>query len=163
MPKSSRPITIKDIAREAKVSIATVSYALRGNSRIRSATRERVEAVAKRLGYIRNPAFAALGAMSHRHASSVDGLPLGFVYELDQYGAGLRVAETVDGMIEGCSRLGYRLEEFVLNDFSTSEHFLKMVVNRGLSGLVIGGVNDPSFFKSTHLERIALVSFSQMD
>ena len=48
------PITIEDVAREANVSISTVSYAISGNRPISDSTRERVLAVAKKLGYHAN-------------------------------------------------------------------------------------------------------------
>ena len=50
---SKRP-TIRDVAREAGVAIVTVSDALNGKGRVDPATRERIAAVAKRLGYQAN-------------------------------------------------------------------------------------------------------------
>jgi DNA-binding LacI/PurR family transcriptional regulator len=47
-------VSIHDIAREADVSITTVSHALNGKGRIPRATRERVRGVADRLGYRAN-------------------------------------------------------------------------------------------------------------
>src|SRR3569623_3570505 len=44
--------TIRDVARAAKVSIATVSRALNGRSDVRAAVREHVKAVADALGYV---------------------------------------------------------------------------------------------------------------
>lgn len=44
--------TIKDVAREAGVSISTVSYAINGNDRISDETRQHVLAVAKQLNYV---------------------------------------------------------------------------------------------------------------
>lgn len=44
--------TIRDVARAAKVSIATVSRALNGHSNVRSNVREHVQAVATALGYV---------------------------------------------------------------------------------------------------------------
>ncbi len=46
--------TIKDVAREAGVSISTVSYAINGNDRISDETRQHVLAVAKQLNYVAN-------------------------------------------------------------------------------------------------------------
>ncbi|WP_375663980.1 LacI family DNA-binding transcriptional regulator, partial [Bartonella sp. CL63NXGY] len=43
--------TIKDIAKEAGVSVSTASRALNDNSRISVATRQRVHQIAQRLGY----------------------------------------------------------------------------------------------------------------
>ncbi|HBY58482.1 MAG TPA: LacI family transcriptional regulator, partial [Solibacterales bacterium] len=44
-------VTIKDVARKAKVSIATVSHVLSGSGRIGEKTRERVKRAAAALDY----------------------------------------------------------------------------------------------------------------
>ncbi|UNB51557.1 LacI family DNA-binding transcriptional regulator [Mycolicibacterium sp. YH-1] len=46
---------IKDVAREADVSMTTVSHVLNGRGRVADKTRKRVLEVAERLGYIANP------------------------------------------------------------------------------------------------------------
>lgn len=48
-------ITIEDVAREAQVSVATVSRVLNGNSRVSETTAKRVSEVIDRLGYVPNP------------------------------------------------------------------------------------------------------------
>lgn len=55
-------VTIRDVARAAGVSVTTVSDALSGNGRLPAATRQRVAAVAARLGYRANPAARSLRA-----------------------------------------------------------------------------------------------------
>lgn len=52
--------SIKDVARECGVSVATVSKALNGHSDISHATKERVKEAAERLGYMPNSAARAL-------------------------------------------------------------------------------------------------------
>ncbi len=53
---NQRPrVTIRDVAREAGVSVTTVSDALSGGGRLSEATRVKVSVVADRLGYIPNP------------------------------------------------------------------------------------------------------------
>mgnify|MGYP003601225209 CR=1 FL=1 len=47
-------VTIKDIARAAKVSVSTASRALNNNARISVATRQRVQKIAKDMGYVPN-------------------------------------------------------------------------------------------------------------
>ena len=53
-------ISIKDIAKECKVSVATVSKALNDQSDISESTKEKVRRVAKKLGYTTNVAARAL-------------------------------------------------------------------------------------------------------
>lgn len=57
-------VTIYDVAREAKVSMATVSRVVNGNNNVRKETRARVEAVIKRLHY--QPNAVAQGLASKR-------------------------------------------------------------------------------------------------
>jgi len=51
-PGDQAEVTIHDVAREAKVSIATVSRVLNGNRTVRDVTRERVQEVIRRLRYV---------------------------------------------------------------------------------------------------------------
>src|SRR5438046_9071020 len=53
-------ISIKDVAREASVSVTTVSHALNDKGRLNPDTRQRVRDVAERLGYRPNPAARSL-------------------------------------------------------------------------------------------------------
>ena len=57
-------VTIYDVAREAKVSMATVSRVVNGNSNVRKETRDRVLEVIKRLHY--QPNAVAQGLASKR-------------------------------------------------------------------------------------------------
>ena len=54
------PVTIHDVARRAQVSASTVSRALSASDLVRRATRDRVLAAAKELGYQPNPAARSL-------------------------------------------------------------------------------------------------------
>lgn len=53
-------VTIKDIARELKLSVSTVSRALRGGTEIKKETREMVQALATKLNYSPNPIALSL-------------------------------------------------------------------------------------------------------
>ncbi len=59
MPRRRAP-SIEDVAREAEVSVATVSRALRGLPNVATATRKRIERIAKDLDYQANPSAARL-------------------------------------------------------------------------------------------------------
>jgi len=53
-------VTIKDVAREAKVSVATVSRALNGSASVTAQTRRRILGVAARLRYVPHGAARSL-------------------------------------------------------------------------------------------------------
>lgn len=57
---SSQNITIEDVARGARVSVATVSRALRDQPQVNERTRKRVLTVARRMGYVPNRAARSL-------------------------------------------------------------------------------------------------------
>lgn len=61
----SRPGTLRDVAREAGVSVMTVSNVLRGKSGAAAATRERVIAWAERLNYRPHASAARLRTAAH--------------------------------------------------------------------------------------------------
>ena len=69
---TERP-TIRDVAREAGVSIATVSRALNDRTDVREQTREKVRAAATSLGYAADPAARALVSQQTRLVGVVVG------------------------------------------------------------------------------------------
>lgn len=62
MKMHKQEVTIYDVAREAKVSMATVSRVVNGNNNVRKETRERVEAVIKKLHYQPNAVAQGLAS-----------------------------------------------------------------------------------------------------
>ncbi|MEO5996562.1 MAG: LacI family DNA-binding transcriptional regulator [Chitinophagaceae bacterium] len=61
--KRARPVTIKDIARELNISVATVSRAIRNSYDVSEETRNRVLEMSKDLNY--RPNFNATGLVNH--------------------------------------------------------------------------------------------------
>lgn len=57
---AQRPVTIKDIAAKLNISVSTVSRALKDNPEISTVTRQKVQELAKTLGYKPNPIAVAL-------------------------------------------------------------------------------------------------------
>lgn len=57
-------VTIKDVAREAKVSVATVSRALNGSTNVTPRTRARIERAAAKMRYV--PLGAARSLVTRR-------------------------------------------------------------------------------------------------
>lgn len=155
---SDRPVTIKDVAREAGVTAAAVSMALRGNRRISDAMRGKISSLAASMGYRRNPAFATLGAMSHRHAASRKGLPIAFVHQLERNGDNRRNSLLMSGISRASERLGYRLEEHLVANFEHMQKLGKSLLARNVSGIILGNISDPSVLEALPLARTAIVA-----
>jgi len=97
---TSRRPTSRDVAAAAGVSRATVSYVINGadqKHRIAPATRDRVLAVAQRLGYEPNAVALALRA----------GRTEIVLVEFPNWPLGPPVAEAIDTMVESLEQLGY--------------------------------------------------------
>jgi DNA-binding LacI/PurR family transcriptional regulator len=94
----SGPATIDDVAREAGVSTATVSRALRNHPYVAEATRDRVLAAVDRLRYVANPNAARLASGTTRTIGLLAPL-------LTSWYTG----ELVAGVEEVCSEHGYDL------------------------------------------------------
>src|SRR6266542_2725551 len=81
MPASNKTVvTIKDIAAAAKLSLAAVSYALRNDPKIPEETRQRVQEIARRIGYRPNPRVASLMAHIRRAQARPAGERIAFVW-----------------------------------------------------------------------------------
>jgi LacI family transcriptional regulator len=53
-------VTLSDIARALGLSVASVSMALRGRANISKSTQDKVQALAKKMGYVPDPLLSAL-------------------------------------------------------------------------------------------------------
>lgn len=116
-------VTIKDIAREAGVSISTVSNALNGVNVLKPETREHILEVADRLHYIPNLNGRNLKSKS----TKVIGL---FVTSLK----GPYFATLADIMVSECQKYGYELNIFVTWDTRSS---LSSILGKSIDGCVI--------------------------
>ena len=81
-----RRISIRDVAREAGVSVTTVSHALNDKGRLHPETRARVRDVAQRLGYRPNPAARSLVSGRTGLVAVVASLPSGVNAEVGDFG-----------------------------------------------------------------------------
>ena len=128
-----RQPTIIDLARAAGVSKSTVSAALLDDHRVSAETRQKVQQVAQKMGYIRN-AFAAnlatRGQMKPVHSldvAIVSHIPLRSFYEGYQFGAFKRRLD----------ELGYRCHHFdLLHDQISCEKLKATLYNRGFCGIL---------------------------
>lgn len=142
-PVSQRRITVRDIAEEVGLHFTTVAEALRGSSRIKEATRERVEEAAIRLGYRPDPILSALSAYRSSHMRSsfqgvlvwINGFPNKdlFTREHSFY------ADCYRGAKERATTLGYKLELFWIGEKGmTGKRASKILKARNILGIIVG-------------------------
>lgn len=116
-------VTIKDIAREAGVSISTVSNALNGVNVLKPETREHILEVADRLHYIPN----LNGKNLKSKATKVIGL---FVTSLK----GPYFATLADIMVWECMKHGYELNIFVTWEGKSA---ITSILGKSIDGCVV--------------------------
>jgi LacI family transcriptional regulator len=134
-------VTMTDIARKAGVHVTTVSLALRNHPSLPAATRERLQRLAKEMGYQPDPALSALVAYRHgaRRKQATETLaylthwdtPLGW----QDHPAHL---EFFTGAQAKSATLGYKLEHFWLGEPGlTPQRMGDILHSRGITGLVL--------------------------
>ncbi len=121
-----KKITIKDIARMAKVSHTTVSRALNDKSRIKNETKEKILTIAKELDY--RPDFIARSLVMKRTRT------LGLVITTI---ANPFYTELAQGIEATARRLGYSI---ILcsthSDLSTEKQYIDMLRSKGVDGII---------------------------
>ena len=114
---SAKRITLRDVALEAEVHFTTVSLALRNSPQLPTATRERIRAVAQRMGYRPDPHLSALSA--YRQSRRPPGFQASLAWitshsTRDGWRAANQFREYHAGARERAEQLGYKLEELWL-------------------------------------------------
>ena len=147
------PVTIKTIAAAVGVSNPTVSRALRNDPRISTATRERVQAIAQKLGYRPDPAMSALVAYRQRvqPRGNYGKLAILNAWGLPEEQLLFYFKQQLAGMRERAGQLGYQTELFsVPEDIPGQKRLSRMLAARGIRGIVVGPV--PLHRRELHLD-----------
>ncbi|MBQ7359253.1 MAG: LacI family DNA-binding transcriptional regulator [Lachnospiraceae bacterium] len=124
-------VSIKDVAKEAGVSITTVSHSLSGRGVIKQETRDRVIEIAKRMNYIPDWNGRNLKAVATRTIGLFTKSIRGYYGQL------------ADAMSEECKVHGYELDIFVTDD---EQMMLSSLISHRVDGAVIlhSGLTDQS-------------------
>jgi DNA-binding LacI/PurR family transcriptional regulator len=140
MPQANLP-TMDDVAAHAGYARATVSMALRQDPRIRAATRQRIVAAARQLGYKPNPLVAALMTTRRMQRVTAQHTELAFITThsdsdpLRQYQAYLSF---YSGAKRRATELGYSLKEFPLRtEGQSAARCLQILRARNIHGLLM--------------------------
>jgi LacI family transcriptional regulator len=160
-PKSR--ITLRDIARRLKVSHTTVSRALRNDPQISGPLREKIHETVRKMGYVPDPMLAALTHYRWNKTPKPISDELAWInhwpdpkrlrsfHEFDLYWTGAH---------EEAERCGFRLEEFVINHALTSARLEKILLARGIRGILIPPHgNFPPEWNDFHWNNFCVVRF----
>ncbi len=131
-----------DVARLAGCDPSTVSLALRNDSRISIATREKVERAAKKLGYRVHPMVAAWVARRRARHPSPQAVPLAYLICHPAgvtWGEDPHFASILEGARARVQEVGYRLYSYRLTDYENKIPALNRVwFTRAVQGVIIG-------------------------
>ena len=134
-------VTLKDIAKRLGVSHATVSLALNNSPKVADATRERVKAMAKEMGYRASPYVSALMA-SRRTGKDISQAPVIALITPNQSATHWKQRHHLRRFIDSCTAtaqsLGIRAELFWIGGADMSARRLNDILyNRGIRGAVL--------------------------
>ena len=136
-------MSIRQIARLSSLSACTVSLALNNNPKIPVATRQRVQRIARRIGYRPNAKVTELMAHIRLTRAKQIRACLGVIslYDSPRPWQNVPHLERIyTGMEQRAGALGYRLEPFWLREPGMSiQRFRKILDTRGIQGLLCFG------------------------
>jgi LacI family transcriptional regulator len=150
---SPAPPTIKDVATAAGVSVSTVSLAFSAPDRVAPATRERILAMAERLGYRPNLSASILRSRSPGPNSVTRKISLAFIHAQNARSAPLYEADVRDR----ASELGYGLEPVALTTLASKVQLRRELYSRGVAGVVLGPILDPREVEGLDLSPFSVV------
>ncbi len=132
------------IAREAGVGKATVSLALRNDPRLRLETRERIQEVARTMGYQANAVVSSLMAQLRGSKNPKFQATVGLInasVSRDSLRTNATFKSWSKGIRERSAELGYVLDEFWLHEPGVRpERLAQILRTRNIRGVIIAGV-----------------------
>ncbi len=140
MGKTVSKVSLGDIAKLAGTSKSTVSYVLRNQPGPSPATRERVLAVAKKLGYFPDARVVSWMAQI-RDANSKNLLPIAWVdtnWEKDSWEKHKFLSPYLEGATARAQQLGYRIEKIWAGQPGmTMRRVSQIIYQRGIEGVIV--------------------------
>lgn len=154
MSKSGKQVGLKDLAEELGLTISTVSRALNNNPRISDATRERVQALARKRNYRQNMAAASLRTGKSK--------TLGVIIPLVNRTFFASVISSIENVV---NQSGYRVIICQTNESGQKEKeavdaLLKATVD-GVAVSLSAGTHDFSHFEAIRQAGISLILFDR--
>ncbi len=138
--KISSKVSLGDIAKAAGISRPAVCYALQNRPGVSKATRERVQRIANKLGYVPD-ARIAFWMRSLREVKSKELLPIAWLNttrDKDAWHKHKFHTPYMEGARERALELGYRIDEIWTHQPSMTMRRLSQILDqRGIEGVII--------------------------
>jgi LacI family transcriptional regulator len=129
---------MQTLADLAKVSLMTVSRSLKNHPSISKATRLRIQALAKKVGYRPNPMVSALMAQLRSKHPNQSASTLAYMTAFQTN------CDLYRGARQRCDELGYALEQFCFAEPGLTDKRVDRILRaRGISGLIFGTLPEP--------------------
>ncbi len=148
----AKPITMQDIAKRAGVTKTTVSLALRGDARISAKTRERIEELARDMGYRPNPLVSSLMTQVQAGRGVSKGTQLALLGPPGNEAWAMASPysyprQIYDGLRERASELGYGVDIIEADPAHKSfDACVRVMRNRGLRGVILPPFQAPAHY-----------------
>lgn len=156
----TKRITMKDIAKEANVSVATVSYVInkRPDQKIPSETVVRIETAIKKLGYV--PNLAARSLVDNKSKL------IGVVIPQTEPGKQFMFHNTFYGELLSSIEYNCRIEGYhvLISGTDVNESYLEIAKKRSLDGIIIVGMHKQSYYNDLldcHIPIVLIDSYSK--
>jgi Transcriptional regulators len=151
-------VTIRDIAARAGLHYSSVSLALRGDTRIPEATRTRIRKLAEKMGYVPDPALAALAA--YRTARRPKEIHSELAYLTDRDRSEPFAETTYRYARERAEKLGYQLVRYTLTRSGPDLARMQEIWwSRGVRGVMIGPFAAPEPLEKVSWDRWPVVAY----
>ncbi len=139
--ENNRRVTLADVARKAGVHVTSVSLALRNHPRLPEATRQRIQALAKAMGYAPDPFLRALIAYRGKVMPRRNRPTLAYVTNWStRWGWKKAAAHAMffAGAEAKANDLGFQLEHFWLHEPGfTQKRLGRILYARGINGVIV--------------------------
>jgi len=156
-------ITHKAVALAAKVDASTVCLALNNSPKLSTATKERIVAIAKKMGYQRDPMLSALAAYRRAGSSPVFHGMIGWIVNSEggyDWRAAPEYREYHTGAKERATKLGYQIALLDLNDYRENPNRIAGVLRaRNIRGVLLCPQPQAHTLLSLNFDDISAVSF----
>lgn len=163
-----QPVTLDAIAAAAGVHKMTVSRALRNHPAVAPATREKIQRIARELGYRPNPLLTVFQAhVRSRHAPEYVATLAWLIASVEP---SYWERPWTEGLLKGAQAraadLGFKLDQIYLGNLKhlpieeRIRRYTKVLHTRGIHGLIIPHAESPRF-ASREWENMAVVAIGQ--